>query len=873
MFNRLRPVPRWIVAHPWWVLLAAVSLSALALWKAMDLRVDADLVTLLPPEYESVQAITRLQETVGAETSVDVAIRSPSFDANRAYAEALIPEAMALQRPDDQGDAFTRFEYRRDIRFISENALYFATLDELDRLEEFLRGQAEAVRTQTDPLRVNLFGSVDSAAAARQQAGDRLRSDLAQFALTEYLVSPDSTTLIVKFFPTVPQSNIGLVEELYADVDSLLLAVGPEQFHPDMTATAAGRFLRQTVEVRAVTNDVRNSFGAGVGSVILAVVLYFLYKSIQARTGGRFRSRVLLSELLRTPVTAVLLTLPLLISLTWAGGVAALTFGTLNLMTSTLGLVLFGLGIDFGIHFYARYSEERGLGRSVPDAVEETFVSTGQGIFISALTTASALFILQLADFRGFSEFGLIGGSGIMFAVLSMLTVLPALLSIAERSSLLNLRLQEEAEVPTDAHAFPFARPIALIGLAVTAACVLALPKVSFEYNFSNLQPEFPEFDRREAALEPVYGQNARRNPAYILLDSPESVRAVTEAVQSLAEQDSLILAVESLQERFPVDSTSAGVKLDRLAEIRQVLNDPFLDADTTGQVERLRMAASAAEAVPLDSVPAFITRPFMTRDGELGNFVIVFPSGNLGDGRRSIRFAELIGEVTTPEGLPYYAASTQLVAADMLRLMQAESPWMVTVTFALVLTIVLISFRSVKWATVALFPLTVGMVWMLGAMVLFGIKLTFYNLVVLPTILGIGNDGGVHLTHRYQEEGRGSIRRVLRTTGEHVSMGAITNLIGFSGLLLSSNPGLRSIGLLAVVGICATLAATLVFYPAALQLAEKNGWLDRRAPRRRRYNLGDPNAIRRPTFRLQARTKSNGSEVIQKAPGSSDMD
>ena len=854
MFERLRLIPRWTVAHPWWVLLAAVALTGVGVWQALSLRVDTDLVTLLPPEYNSVQAITKLQATVGSETTVDVAIASPSFEANKAYAEALIPRAMALPTPGGTDPVFSRYEYRRDIRFISENALYFATLDELDRLEAFLRGQAQQVRNATDPLRVNLFGRADSAAAARQRSGDQLRADLAQFALTEYLVSPDSTTLVVRFAPTIPQSNVGLVEALYADMDSLLAAVGPSRFHPEMEATAAGRLLRQTIEVRAVTNDVRNSFGAGVLSVILAVVLYFLYKSVQARTRGRFSLGVVLSELFRTPVTALLLTLPLLMSLSWAAGVAAVTFGTLNLMTSTLGLVLFGLGIDYGIHFYARYSEERGEGRTVPDAVEETFVSTGQGIFVSALTTASALFVLQLADFRGFSEFGLIGGLGILFAVVSMLTVLPALLSLAERSHLLNLRFYGEVEAAEHDTRFPFPRAVALTCLAVTIACALAIPRVAFEYNFSNLQPEFPEYDARADALEPVFGQNTRTNPAYILLDSPQDVRSVSEALKNLAERDTLVLAVESLQERFPVDSASVRAKLDRLAEIRDVLSDPFLLADTTGQVERLRTAASATAPVPLDSVPAFITRPFTTRDGELGNFVVVFPSGNLGDGRRSIRFAELIGEVTTPEGTAFYAASTQLVAADMLRLMQAESPEMVAITFALVLVLVLVSFRSFRWSVVALFPLTVGLVWMLGAMVLFGIKLTFYNLVVLPTVLGIGNDGGVHLTHRYQEEGRGSIRRILRSTGEHVTMGAVTNLIGFGGLLISSNPGLRSIGLLAVVGIGSTLAATLVFFPAALQIAEDRGWLDRRRRRRRRrYDLGDPESLRHPTFRLHA--------------------
>ena len=854
MFKRIRFIPRWTVAHPFLVVALALGLSGLGVWQASSLKIDTDIVSLLPPEYTSVQAIQRLQEQVGAETTVDIAIYSPSFGDNRRYAEALIQSLMDEQRPDGEGPYFTRVDFKRDIRFISENALYFATFDELDRLEAFVRGQAQEVRSATDPLRVSLFTPADSAALARQREGDRLRADLAQLALNEYLVSPDSTTLVVRFYPTGAQTNIGFVEQLYADVDRTIAEVGPQRFNPEMEVTAAGRLLRQTIEVRSITSDVQRSFGAGVLSVVLAVVLYFLYKSIQARTGGRLVWRVVLTELLRTPVTAVLLTLPLLMSLTWAAGVAGFAFGTLNLMTSTLGLVLFGLGIDYGIHFYARYAEERGAGQGVAEAVEETFVSTGEGIAVSALTTASALFVLQLADFRGFSEFGLIGGLGILFALVAMLIVLPALLSIAERTGALNLRLRGEASQYEPDHRFPFSRTTLTVCLVITGACVLTFQGVRFEYDFSKLDPEYDEYFRRAEALQPVFGQSERRNPAYILLDSPSDVQAVSATLKDLAERDSLILAVESLQERFPTDSTTAQQKLVRLAEIREVLDDPFLRADTTGQVERLRRAASARIPIPLDSVPAFITRPFTTKSGEVGDFVIVFPRGNMADGRRSIRFAELIGQVSTPEGGSFYAASTQLVAADMLRLMQEESPMMVGVTFLLVLVLVFLTFRSLKWTLVAVVPLAIGLTWMMGLMVLFGVSLTFYNLVVLPTVLGIGNDGGVHLTHRYREEGRGSIRRVLRTTGEHVSMGALTNLIGFGGLLLSSHPGLRSIGVLAVVGIGATLAATLVFFPALLQVIEDNHWLDRRRGRRRRqYDLGDEEALRHPTFKLHS--------------------
>ncbi|MEL6614688.1 MAG: MMPL family transporter, partial [Bacteroidota bacterium] len=377
LFQAFRPLIRFVVRHPVFVVAVALALSGFALTKAMGLQVNADLAQLLPEEYESVRALNDLRDAVGAESTVDVAIQSPSFEANRAFAERLIPAAMGLTQSDGS-PVFTRVDFRRDISFVERNALYFATTNELERLEAFLREQAREVRAANDPLRVDLLQPErDSARMARQQDVETLRADLASLNLGEYFVSTDSTVLAVRFYPAGSQADLGYVERTYAAMDSLAIVLQPGRDHPEMVVTNAGRLLRQAVEVRAITEDVSRSFGAGVLAVLFTVVLYFVYKTTQTRTGGRFVLRVVLGELLRTPVTAIVLALPLLMALLWAGAVAAMVFGTLNLMTSTLGLVLFGLGIDYGIHFYARYTEERRAGRDVASAAEETFASTG----------------------------------------------------------------------------------------------------------------------------------------------------------------------------------------------------------------------------------------------------------------------------------------------------------------------------------------------------------------------------------------------------------------------------------------------------------------------------------------------------------------
>src|SRR5690606_38827639 len=72
--------------------------------------------------------------------------------ANKAFAEDLIPRALAMRRSDGEEPYLTRVDYRRDTAFMERNALYFATDAELDSLEGFLQEQVEAARLEANPF-------------------------------------------------------------------------------------------------------------------------------------------------------------------------------------------------------------------------------------------------------------------------------------------------------------------------------------------------------------------------------------------------------------------------------------------------------------------------------------------------------------------------------------------------------------------------------------------------------------------------------------------------------------------------------------------------------------------------------------------------
>ena len=96
--------------------------------------------------------------------------------------------------------------------------------------------------------------------------------------------------------------------------------------------------------------------------------------------------------------------------------------------------------------------------------------------------------------------------------------------------------------------------------------------------------------------------------------------------------------------------------------------------------------------------------------------------------------------------------------------------------------------------------------------------------MVVLPAILGIACDNGVHLAHRFRDEGKFHMRTVLRSTGQHITIGSLTTMLGFVGLLFTTHPGLRSIGIMAILGMGMTWFIAILLLPAIVQkLEDKN--------------------------------------------------
>jgi len=119
---------------------------------------------------------------------------------------------------------------------------------------------------------------------------------------------------------------------------------------------------------------------------------------------------------------------PLAIGLIWTLGFARIVFHHLNILTCVFSAVLIGLGIDFAIHILNRYYAQGENNLDISARLKHTFQKSGGGIIIGGITTALAFYAIALADFRGFRELGILTGTGILLCLVVMIFLLPSLL-------------------------------------------------------------------------------------------------------------------------------------------------------------------------------------------------------------------------------------------------------------------------------------------------------------------------------------------------------------------------------------------------------------------------------------------------------------
>ncbi|MEE9165371.1 MAG: MMPL family transporter [Nitrospinota bacterium] len=222
-------------------------------------------------------------------------------------------------------------------------------------------------------------------------------------------------------------------------------------------------------------------------------------------------------------------------------------------------------------------------------------------------------------------------------------------------------------------------------------------------------------------------------------------------------------------------------------------------------------------EKIVINDIPENLKERFI---GKTKKFLLqVFPKMNIYEREPMEKFISDIWSIDPN------ASGTAVTASESSRLMKEGYIKGGIYALIAILLFVWISFRDWRCAMLAILPLALGTLWTLGLMGLFNLPFNLANLVILPLIIGIGVDNGIHIVHRYRDDKDSIVSPVYKSTGKAVILSSLTTMIGFGSLMVASHRGIHSIGVLLTIGVGCCMIASLTILPAILKITREKGW------------------------------------------------
>ena len=585
------------------------------------------------------------------------------------------------------------------------------------------------------------------------------------------------------------------------------------------------------------------SASAGIGGVAaLLLVCGILYIALRSW------------RLLAISVTA------LFAGLAYTAAFAAATVGHLNLLSIMFVVLNVGLGADYVIHVLLRYRELVAEGHAAEPALLTTMRGVGSSLLLAAFTTAAGFYAYIPTQFQGVAELGWIAGTGIFFGFLAAATLLPAL--VAQFAS--SLRVQNARTVLDPRVFVPFNRhPRAVLWVAavVIVASGIALRWVSFDSNPIHLRDPKSESvstllelaasgDAQLLNLEAVAPDHATATEWAARLRGLPPVRNVI-TIDSLVpkDQDEKIAVLDDLKlvmgpsfaklKRAPADPERLAASLAALekasadrpaaaslhaavAKLRATLSrEPPADsarqltaldaALTEGLPPELARLASGLEARPFGraDLPEEIASRYVSSDGR--ELVEITPAEDVSNNAAARRFiAAVRGVVPKVTGPPvvYQEASSTVVHAFELALLYA---------FTIVSVIIFLVLRRWSEVLLVILPIALSKLVTAGAAVAIGMPFNYANIIALPLLVGFGVDSGIHVVHRMRTE---TAEQLFDTSAMRAVLASGLTIVATFGILaFSSHVGTASMGVMLAIGLCVSMAFTLIVLPAWLKV------------------------------------------------------
>lgn len=777
-------ISRLVLARPTITVVMMLIAGGIAAKIASNLHFDTAFDALLAPQTPELLEVRALQKKAGGTVQLMIGLESTQGLSDSIKKERLVFAKKLVRTLEKQ--AFIRYaDVEYPVDFLKQRALYFLSTTELKEIKERLTREISRAKARANPLYVDLDDEDDG-----QSGWIKDKQEGAYTMLKHRLESPDGRYLFIRVKPMGFSYDMSAGKILFDQIKATVDSLNPHEHH--FHIRYAGALAMNQEQDKKMNEDLRRAS-------IIALVLILLLMTVYVRK-------------IAAPIVLVV---PLLTGVAITLALVQLTIGQLNLVSGFLVSALLGLGIDYEIHLYLRYLEELDSGHTRFEAMQIAMQRTLKSNTTAALTTAAAFFSISLAHFRGFREYGMIAGLGVLITLSVTCVMLPPLAVLISRKGKRGLRIFSESVFRRR-----FAWPMVVTGSLILIFSLLVAPHVEWNSNFRQLRGT-SEVVKFSFYTEAIIGGSL--SPAAIHVKNVKQARIATDYLKTLAkDKNSGVQRVLSLASLLPNQMKEKQTLIAEMHRTLKKIASEKLESADRKEVEK-GLELTSAKPWMLDDVPQVFKRPFQTVDDD-GQFVIIWPRSEMVDEPEIVAWGQTLESIRKhlrQKGVDAGVLGENRIAAIVLKEMRDEAPFILVAASLAVLFILILDTRRTDKVILIAGALAVGVYWMLGIMWVFGLGINVFNMAVLATIIGLGLDNAVHIHHRYREEGKGSLPKVVATTGGASFLASATTAIGFGAAVTAHHRGIQSLGELALIGFTATFVSSTIFFPAVLRVFE----------------------------------------------------
>ncbi|OGP10658.1 MAG: hypothetical protein A2048_03820 [Deltaproteobacteria bacterium GWA2_45_12] len=806
---------RFLTRFPRFMLTLLVFMSLIGGYYTLQLGIRSDFKALLPDSFESVVNLTKVDEYYGGISHLYVVLGGPNALQTEHFIDEVSPKLEKIPTinyvisklpsdyfqkrlglyisPDDLK------EIDRRIQVSNANAkkggsVFFSNMLDLVDPEDSAKLDFSDIEKKYENTFSNLWGTRTLTSNASGESTPRDRG---------YFYGAENNMYVVWIKSTTSFLDLDATQKLIGEVKQILDAVNQNQFGHSITYDFTGTYKTLLDQNQHLKKQI----------LWVLIILFFLLGIVTAL----YYQNIIVS---------LIIAIPLAMALLWSGAITYFGIGHLNLISGFTGFIILGLGSDYGIYLLDRYLIER-KHHPITEAMILAFSKTGRATLGSFLTTLMSFLALVGCQFKGFSEFGLIGAVGITATYLAVILGLPCLFMLMEDYHLFKhgkIPFRFPESITHFRFLLPFLkkpRPILLVSLGFLAFSLLVLPyKLKVEYQSNGIENHEITSYKLEKIVKKIVGQSLK--PPVILVNS------IGQEMETTAVLDTLI--EKSPRKNILKNTLSLGTFIPKNQEEKRKVIYSILEhlkdskAPLSGSVQNIIddfKKIGLIQNITRDDLPPTIKKIFLPlkKEGDVYSAIYLLPDKiNMGNKSDVELFTRLFKNIKLPQGKTVSASSESFILADILRLIEKEGPGIMLRMLLFFLAILYFDFRSMHKVAVIFIPIVATIPMLTGVMALVGINLNIINVCTIPIIFGVGIDAFIHYYHRFLEQ-KTSLKKVSEDIYPSIFFATFTSLIGFGGFAIASTPYIRSLGTLAIVGIIMLFAVVMIAFPAWIQL------------------------------------------------------